>query len=346
MCIRDSGGIDAEVVYYPTLAALKADTSERAKGRIVYIDQKIERFRDGHGYGAGSMVRGRGPSEAARHGAVAFAMRSVGTDANRLAHTGATNYEAGTPQIPALAVSVPDADLIARTQALGKPMRMHMDLQAEGNIDAVSYNVIAEIPGTDLAQEVVMIGAHLDSWDLGQGAIDDGAGVAIVSAAAKLILDTGAKPRRTIRVVLFANEEHGLDGAKAYAEKYQSQWHQLVGESDVGAGAVFELRSRVRPEALPVFKLIAAELAPLGVAAGDNAGGVGSDAGYGMRKSGWAGVALVQDATDYFDYHHTANDTLDKVDPAKLRQNVAAWAVTAWLAAQSPEAFGPIAVKP
>ncbi|XHS78073.1 M20/M25/M40 family metallo-hydrolase [Burkholderiaceae bacterium UC74_6] len=336
------GGIDAEIAYYPTFEALKADTSDRARGRIVYIDQRIERFKDGHGYGPGSAVRSRGPSEAARHGAVAFALRSVGTDNNRLAHTGATDYAAGVPRIPALALSTPDADVLARLQHQKQPLRMHLELQAEGDIPAVSANVIAEIPGTDLKNEVVMIGGHLDSWDLGQGAIDDGAGVAIVSGAAKLILDAGLKPRRTIRVVLFANEEHGLDGALAYHDKYKDQWHQMVGESDSGAGSVFQIRSRVRPEALPVIQQIAAELAPLGVAAGDNAGGVGADAGVGMRRSGWAGVGLSQDASLYFDIHHTANDTLDKVDPAQLRQNVAAWAVTAWLAAQSPEAFGPI----
>ncbi|MBV8502526.1 MAG: M20/M25/M40 family metallo-hydrolase [Paucibacter sp.] len=338
-----SAGLDAELAYYPSLQALKADTSDRARGRIVFIDVKTERSRDGHGYGPGSAVRWAGPSEAARHGAVAFAMRSVGTDHDRLPHTGMTSYDAGAPRIPALAVSVPDAELIARTSKLGKPLRMHVDLQAEGGIDAVSANVVAEIPGTDLAQEVVMIGAHLDSWDQGQGAIDDGAGVAIVTGAAKLILDSGVKPRRTIRVVLFANEEHGLDGAKAYYERYKGQWHQMVGESDVGADAVFEMRSRVRAEALPLVKSIAAELAPLGVAAGGNAGFVGSDAGVGLSRQGWAGMALVQDASRYFDWHHTPNDTLDKVDPAQLRQNVAAWAVTAWLAAQSPEAFGPIA---
>jgi Zn-dependent M28 family amino/carboxypeptidase len=337
-----AGGIDAEIAYYPSFAALKADTSDRARGRIVFIDQHTERTKDGHGYGPGSMARFAGPSEAARHGAVAFALRSVGTDNNRLPHTGATGYAEGVPRIPAMALSVPDADLLARLNRDGKTARLHVALQAEGGIDAVSANVIAEIPGTDLKNEVVMIGGHLDSWDLGQGAIDDGAGVVIASGAAKLILDAGLKPRRTIRVVLFANEENGLDGALAYYEKYKNQWHQMVGESDEGSGSVWQMRSRVRPEALPVVQQIAAALAPLGVAAGDNAGGTGADSGVGVRRSGWAAIGLSQDASQYFDYHHTANDTLDKVDPAQLRQNVAAWAVTVWLAAQSPEAFGPI----
>ena len=190
-----------------------------------------------------------------------------------------------------------------------------------------------------------MIGAHLDSWDLGQGALDDGAGVAIVTAAAKLVLDSGINPRRTLRVVLFANEENGFDGTKSYAAKYRNQRHHFVGESDFGAGLVWRFQSRVRAEALPVVAQIAAQLAPLGIAAGDNQANPGPDAGYLMRLHGWPALELSQDGSDYFDWHHTANDTLDKIDPLKLRQNVAAWAVMVWLAGQSPVAFGSMDLK-
>lgn len=335
-------GLQAEIAYYPDLAALKADTSERARGRIVFIDQKTERTRDAAGYARAVAARGQGPAEAARRGAVALAIRSIGTDRDRLAHTGATRYAEGVPRIPALAVSVPDADLIARLTRYGQPVRMHLTLAAEDGVAASSANVIAEIPGSELPEEVVLLGAHLDSWDLGPGALDDGAGVGIVTAAAKLILDSGARPRRTVRVVLFANEENGFDGALAYGDRYKAQTHQFVGESDLGAGLVYRFQSRVRPEALPVVAQIAAALQPLAIAAGSNEAMPGPDAALLQRRHQWPALELSQDGSDYFDWHHTPNDTLDKVDPAKLRQNVAAWAVMAWLAAQSPLGFGPL----
>nr|WP_316641906.1 M20/M25/M40 family metallo-hydrolase [uncultured Roseateles sp.] len=335
-------GLHAEIAYYADLEALKADTGERAKGRIVFIDQKTERTQDARGYARAVAARAAGPAEAARRGAVAVAIRSIGTDRDRLAHTGATRYADGVAAIPALAVSVPDADLIARLQRYGKPVKMHLNLQAEGGIAGTSHNVIAEIPGVDKADEIVMLGAHLDSWDLGPGAVDDGAGVAIVTAAAKLILDSGARPRRTVRVVLFANEENGFDGALGYAARYKDQVHQFVGESDLGAGGVYRFQSRVRPEALAVVRAMAEQLSPLGIALGHNEATPGPDASFLIRRNGWPALELSQDGSDYFDWHHTANDTLDKIDPLKLRQNVAAWAVMSWLAAQSDISFGPM----
>jgi Zn-dependent M28 family amino/carboxypeptidase len=335
-------GIHAEIAYYADLDALKADASDRAHGRIVFIDQKTERTRDARGYGRAVAARIQAPLEAAKRGALAVAIRSIGTDRDRLAHTGATRYAEGVTRIPAVAVSVPDADLIARMTRYGQPIKMHLALQAEGGIAAVSHNVIAEIPGSERPEEIVMIGAHLDSWDLGPGALDDGAGVGIVTAAARLMLEAGLRPRRTVRVVLFANEENGFDGANAYAEKYKSQVHQFVGESDLGAGLVYRFQSRVRAEALPAIQRIAEALAPLGIAPGSNEATPGPDAALLMRRNAWPALELSQDGSDYFDWHHTPNDTLDKIDPAKLRQNVAAWAVMAWLAAQSPLAFGPM----
>lgn len=335
-------GLHAEIAYYPDLAALKADSSERAQGRIVFIDQKTERSRDASGYARAVAARIQAPLEAAKRGAVAVAIRSIGTDRDRLAHTGTTRYAEGLSRIPALAVSVPDADLIARMTRYEQPIKMHLLLRSEAGIAALSHNVIGEIPGRELPEEVVLMGAHLDSWDLGPGALDDGAGVGIVTAAARLMLEAGLQPRRTVRVVLFANEENGFDGALAYAEKYKGQLHQFVGESDLGAGLVYRFQSRVRPEALPVVRRMAELLAPLGIAAGSNEGTPGPDAALLMRRNGWPALELSQDGSDYFDWHHTPNDTLDKIDPAKLRQNVAAWAVMGWLAAQSPVGFGPL----
>ena len=337
------GGIEAELAYYPDFAALKGDNSDRARGRIVFIDQKTERTRDGRGYSAAVPARSQGAVEAARRGALALAIRSIGTANERIAHTGAMRYELGLPRIPAFAVSVPDADRIAALHAGGAPLRLHFTLAARSGVEVVTHNVIGELPGTDLAEEIVLLGAHLDSWDLGVGALDDGAGVAIVSAAAgvmqRLAEQTGRRPRRTVRVVLFANEENGFDGAMDYSRRYQHQPHQLVSESDFGAGKVWRLRSRVQPEALPLFGAIAEVLAPLGVdwpEAGRNEGSPGPDAAMLMRRHRWPAVQLAQDGTNYFDVHHTVHDTLDRIVPAELAQNVACWAATAWLIAQSP----------
>lgn len=334
------GGLVAEMAYYENFAALKADTSERAKGRIVFIDQKMERAKDGHGYDTAVMARFAGAVEAARRGAVAVAIRSIGTDRDRIAHTGGMRYDPQLRQVPALAVSVPDAELIARMQRYGKPVVVKLQLQTESGEPAVSHNVIGEVPGTDLANEVVLIGAHLDSWHVGQGAIDDGAGVGIVLAAAKQVLDAGTPLRRTLRVVLFANEENGTNGATTYAEKYKAVPHQLLGESDFGAGKVWRSRSKLTAHALPAWREIAQVLVPMGVEAGGNDGAPSPDAGLIVRRNGWPGVELTQDGTDYFDWHHTDNDTFDKIDPATLPSNVAAWAVVAWMAAQAPLRFG------
>ena len=339
-------GLDAEVAYYPDLAALRSDTSERARGRIVFVDQKTERTRDGTGYGRAVAARSTSAIEAAKRGAVAVVIRSIGTDRDRLPHTGAMRYDAAVQKIPAVALSIPDADLLARMAAhpatVVRPLKLHLAVQTESAVPAISHNVIAEVPGDDLAHEVVMIGAHLDSWDLGTGAIDDAAGVGIVTAAAKLILDSGVKPRRTVRVVLFANEENGFDGAIAYGERYKDQPHQFVAESDFGAGKVWRFSSRVLPAALPVIVQVAEALAPLNIGTGDNEAAPAPDAAVLMRRHRWPALSLDQDGSDYFDWHHTANDTLDKIDPSTLPQNIAAWAVMTWLAAQSQLSFGPL----
>ena len=341
------GGIEADVAWYPDFEALKADTSDRARGKIVFIDQKTERFKDGRGYGTAVVARASGPIEAAKRGAVALAIRSIGTDRSPIAHTGATRYEIGVPRIPAFAVSVPDADRLATLQAEGKTLRLQFTLEAKVDVEATTANVIGEIPGTDRAGEIVCIGGHLDSWDLGVGAVDDGAGLAITAAAAALIGSSGLRPRRTIRVVMYGNEENGLDGARLYAERHKAEPHQLIAESDFGAGRVWQLKSQVQPAALPLVRQLAQALAPLGVALPDgpiNDGFPGSDAGVGMRRHRWPALALGQDGTAYFDIHHTVNDTLDRIEPAALSQNTACWAVAAWLAAQSPLPFGPAPV--
>ncbi|MFM2187306.1 MAG: hypothetical protein RIR43_1878 [Pseudomonadota bacterium] len=357
-------GLEAEVAWYPTLAALMEEPADpsrgRAAGRIVFIDQRTERTRDGSGYGRSVGARLNGPVEAARRGAIAFGLRSVGTsggalpegaptnaqrDAQRIAHTGATRYDLRVQPIPAFAVSMADADVMAQAAAQGRAMRLRLQMDNRSGVPAVTHNVMGEIPGTDLAHEVVLIGAHLDSWDLGQGAVDDGAGVAIVSAAAGLIAQharEGRSPRRTVRVVLFANEENGFDGAIAYGKAYSRVPHQVVAESDFGGGRIYRLSSRVQPAALPLFAQMAELLKPLGLELGDNQGNPGPDAAFLMRNHQWPGLQLSQDGTRYFDVHHTERDTIDQLDAADLQQNVACWATVAWLSAQAPVGFAPL----
>lgn len=350
-------GLQAELAWYESLAALQAEdpASSRARGRIVFIDQRTERTRTGAGYSAAVGARSQGAIEAARRGALAVGIRSIGTSGSAgssgepVAHTGAMRYDLSLPRIPGFAVSVADAEQISALHAAGAPLRLELQLQARSDVEATTHNVIAEIPGSDLAQEVVLISAHLDSWDVGQGAQDDGAGVAIVSAAAGVLAQwlaaEGLQLRRTLRVVLFGNEENGFDGARAYGDRYRDTVHQLVGESDFGAGRVWQLDSRVQPAALPLVDAMAQVLAPRGVAAppaeSRNRANPGPDAALLMRRHRWPGIALAQDGTHYFDVHHTSHDTLDRIDPATLPQNVACWAVVAWLAAQAPLAFGP-----
>jgi hypothetical protein len=334
-------GINAEVAYYENFEALKNDSSDRAKGRIVFIDNNFKKSKDGRGYGQSVGGRFAGAMEASKRGAVAVMIRSVGTDRDRLPHTGAMRYDDKIPAIPAAAVSVPDAEMIARQVKSGKPVRISLSMKNNVVKAMDSANVLAEIRGSEKPDQIVAIGGHLDSWDLGTGAIDDGAGVAIMAAAAKIIKDMGVRPKRTIRVIFFANEENGLDGGRGYAAAHGKEKHQLVGESDLGSGSVFRMNTLVDDATLPWMREIAAVLAPLGVEAGENKGGdVGADVGALVRDHGHAGVALAQDASEYFDYHHTANDTLDKIDPVQLRQNVAAWVATIWLAAQADADFG------
>lgn len=329
-------GIEAEIVAFDRVETLATAARDTVEGRIVYLGAHTDRERDGSGYGRTVRNRTAGASVAASLGAVAIAIRSVGTSDDRLAHTGTVSYTADAPRIPAVAVSDPDADLIERMLAGGGTVRLALKLATRDLPQASSANVIAEIPGSELPGEVVLLGAHLDSWDLGTGAIDDAAGVAIVGAAASLIARSGLKPRRTVRVVLFANEEFGLSGGRVYAESLGENLaaHVVMMEADFGTGRVFRLQSRVAEDALAVVDRIHGALEPLGIERGGNEGHGGSDLSP-LRELGVPVLSLDQDGTRYFDLHHSANDTLDKIDPEALRQAVAAFATTAFLAAQA-----------
>ena len=310
----------------------------------MFINQRMERTRDGSGYGATVKIRTEGPSAAGQLGAVAVLIRSVGTSDERHAHTGTTRYRVDAPRIPALALSNPDADQLARWLKPGKPVRLRVKSTARELPATWSANVIGEIPGTDRANEIVLLGAHLDSWDLGQGAIDDGAGVAIVMEAARLIGRLERKPARTVRVVLFANEEFGLSGANEYARLIgdEAARHVLAAEADIGAGAVWRVQSLVAPAAVPAVDAIREVLKPLALEAGGNEAHGGSDIGP-LRALGVPILDLSQDATNYFDNHHTVNDTLAQIDGKTLNQVVAAYAVAAYMAASKSGDFGRLA---
>ena len=335
-------GLEAEVAAFESLAALQQAPEGSLLDKIAFIDGKMPRARDGSGYGATVVQRGSGAIEAAKRGAIAVLIRSVGTDSNRLAHTGGMRYDDAVRKIPAAALSNPDADLLEAQLASGKPVTFRLRLAARLLPDEPSANVIAELPGRERPDEIVLLGCHLDSWDLGTGANDDGAGCAIVIETGRRLLSLPQRPARTVRIVLFANEEFGLSGAKAYAEAHKEELsrHVLTAEADLGSGRVYRLSSAVAPQSLPWIEALVDLLRPLGVERGENDGGGGADLGP-MRKLLVPAVSLSHDATAYFDFHHTANDTLDKVDRAGLDQSVAAYVSMVFVVAEGGMTFAP-----
>jgi len=335
-----SEGLEADAVMVRDLDALAQLPAGAVKDRIVFFNLRMERTRDGSGYGKAVTVRAAGPSAASALGAIGVVIRSIGTSSTRFPHTGATRYTTTSPRIPAFAISNPDADALERQFTSGKPVRLRMRSTSRDLPPAASASVVGDIPGTDKADEIVILGAHLDSWDPGVGALDDGAGIGIVMGVANLIGKLDAKPRRTIRVVLFANEEFGTSGSQAYLAAHQgdADKHVLGFEADIGAGPVWRLSSRVNPNQLSAVDQIYRALAPFKLARGDNEAKGGSDL-EGLAQLGMPLLDPGLDTSTYFDVHHTANDTLAQVDPATLRQSVAAFAVSAWLGAQYPGAW-------
>jgi len=323
-------GITAEVVGFDNIADLMAAPDAAVRGKIVFVSHAMPQTQDGSGYGFFGGPRRQGPSIASRKGALAIVVRSIGTDHHRNPHAGGQQFEAGVKPIPAAALAIPDAEQLQRILKRGKPVTMHLTLVSTVE-PGESGNVIAEIPGRDPAAPILLVGGHLDSWDLGTGAIDDGAGVAITTAAAKHIMDAG-RPLRTIRVVWFGSEEMGLFGGMFYKDLHGREPHHAIAESDFGADRIWKVDSKLGKGREPEARALQAALAPLGIVPGAIDKADGSDVGP-MIDGGLPGVGLSQDGTHYFDIHHTPDDTLDKIDPAQLRQNVAAW--TAMLAVLS-----------
>ncbi len=338
----NKAGLGAEVALFETLEDLKRAPEGSLSGRIAYVGHAMQRTQDGSSYGYFNEARTAGASIAAGKGAVGYLIRSVGTDSHRFPHTGSLRYKEGIPRIPALALSNPDADQIERIAAEGKTLSVRITVDSSEVPAAQSGNVVAEVVGREAPEEIVIIGAHLDSWDLGTGAIDDGAGVGITMAALELIKNAGLAPRRTIRLVLWGAEEVGLLGANAYRDRHEAQLerHVIGSESDFGGGRVWKVTADSQTEAGDqLFAEIARLLAPIGIAPGsDDQPGGGPDL-YPLIAAGVPTLRLHQDGRDYFDLHHTADDTVDKLDAASLDQNVAAFAVFAWLVADSDVSF-------
>ncbi len=341
------GGLEGEVVIFSTLDDLLAAPKGSLAGKIAMVARRMVRVEDLAGYAAVVPARAAGPHEAAQRGAIAFIMRSAGPDHHRMPHAGTTRYFDGRVDVPAFALSAPDADQIERLAALGEKVRVRLFSTASYVKDAHSQNVVADVRGRERPDEIVMLGAHLDSWDLGTGAIDDAAGDAIMAGAAKLIAELPRRPKRTIRVVFFGSEEvaqpvkpFGAFGGNVYATAHTGELakHVLAGESDLGADRILSVTLPKSVADSDFAKSVYRVLTPIGVLASQTLADPGTDVSPSV-EAGVPAVGLAQDASGYFDLHHTADDTLDKIDRRQLDQNVAAWAVVAWLAAESDVDF-------
>jgi hypothetical protein len=345
------GGIEAEAVLFDSLESLLAAPIGSLDGKIAVVTYRAVKVMDGSGYGYAVRARRSGAVEAARRGAVAFMMRSAGTHLNRYANTGSLAYAEGVPKIPAAALSPPDAGQLERLAKRG-PVRIRFETQPTLPGMVTSRNVIGDIIGRERQNEFVLISAHLDSWDGGTGALDDGAGIGITGAAAKLIVALPQRPKRSIRVIFFGAEEFGLLGARAYVARHRDRLGEyfIGNQADAGGELPYAFRTRVAESALPAFDGIRSVLAPLDIIPGDNLASGGPDMTP-FREAGVPVFDIEQDVTDYFDLHHTPSDTLEQVDGRKLDVNVAAWAATTWLLANMeatlrPEAAPAVAPRP
>ena len=316
-------GVTGEVVAFDSVDALRAAPDSAVRGKIVFIDHRMTATMDGSSYGQFGAPRRAGPTLASSKGAIALVVRSIGTDYHRNPHTGVMSFADGAKPIPAGALTIPDAEQLVRILKRGKPVTLRLQLESTTIASAQSGNVIAEVPGRDPSLAPILVAGHLDSWDQGTGAIDDATGVAIAAAAAKRIMDAG-RPLRTIRIVWFGAEEVGLFGGLDYLARHGKEPHYAIAESDFGADRIWKVDSKLGESRRDEARMIGAALAPLGIVTGAFDKANGSDIGP-LLESGVPGVGLSQDGTRYFDIHHTPDDTLDKVDPVQLRQNVAAW---------------------
>src|SRR5437899_1263495 len=337
-----SEGMTAEVVAVKNFDELKAMPRDKVAGKIVLFNYPFDKQiaaegRGGEAYGEAVVYRSDGPSAAARQGAMACLIRSVGGADYRIPHTGQTKYADDAPKIAAGAVASEDAELIVDLARQG-PVKMKLVLTPQTLPEVESANVIGDIKGSEHPEQIVIVSGHLDSWDLGTGAIDDGAGVAVSMEAANLIQKLHLKPKRTIRVIAWMNEENGLGGSKQYAKDHEKDWanHFAAMETDGGAGHPIGLNIKGKPEVKAMLKAVASILQDSGagtLALTENAGADISP----IEKAGVPAFAPIQDSRFYFNYHHTAADTLDKIVPKELAENSAVVAVAAYALANSEQ---------
>ena len=337
--------INADIVYFRDIHALKEVKDGALKGKVAFVDgDAMVKSQTGAGYSQANMRRRIGWQHAERGGAEALVVRSVGSDSHRFPHSGMmSSNDDKWAEIPVIAISNPDADHLRRLHNLDKPISLSLHSESKWKGEVNSGNVILDLVGSEKPEEIVLIGGHLDSWDLGTGAVDDGAGIAITTAAAALIASLPERPKRTIRVVMFGAEEVGLLGAFAYAKQHENNLenHVLATESDFGAQTIWQIVSNVNPQATILVDEIAKILSPLGIVRGgsDVVGG-GPDI-IPLAAKGVPTIRLNQNGHDYFDLHHTPDDTLDKIDPDELAQNIAAYAASIYLLADSDVSLKP-----
>ncbi len=328
-------GITTEVIAVHDFDELNSLGKDKVTGKIVLFTYQFDKAmaaedHAGDAYGGAVTYRGDGPRAAAKLGAVACLIRSVGGADYRLPHTGATNYKTDAPKIPAGAVTCEDADLIAALTAQG-PVKMKLTLTPQMLPDAESFNVIGDIKGSEHPEQVVIVSGHLDSWDLGTGAIDDGAGVAVSMQVAQLVRQLKLKPKRTIRVIAWMNEENGLRGGKGYAKNHEAEVaNQFAAiETDGGADHPLGMNIHGKKEIKDILKPAAKMLEPIGAQLLAVVEGSGADIEP-LAKLGVPCFAPIQDNRFYFNYHHTAADTLDKIKPKDLAETAALDAVIAY----------------
>ena len=348
------GGIEGEVVFFPSIEDLRAAPEGSLKGKIAYISHQMRAAQDGSHYGFAGPVRWVGPGIAAAKGAVAAVIKSVGTDHHRNPHTGGTDFVAGIKPIPAGALSLPDADNLERmfARAGGKPVTLRLELNPRQLGTTMSGNVVGEIVGRNPALPPVLLACHLDSWWNSPGAFDDAAGCGIIAAAAKTAGEAG-QPLRTIRVLFAGAEEVGLHGSVAYAKAHINEPIAVGLESDFGADRIWRFQSNFAASNPALHARLARAVARFGVANSPLVAAGGADLNI-VRDQQGALINLQQDGTRYFDLHHTPDDTLDKIDLAQMRQNVAVWATVVGVLANEAsgiltgtfERAGPDVMKP
>ena len=319
------GGIEAEVVYFKTVADLVAAPEGSLTGKIAFVSHEMRRAQDGSHYGFAGPARWVASGIAASKGAVATVIKSVGTDNHRTPHTGGTSWPEGVSPTPAGALSVIDAQNLERMfeRADGKPITMRLEMNPRSIGSQTSGNVVGDIVGRNPNLPPVLLACHIDSWWPGTGAIDDGAGCAIIAAAALNVAKSG-QPLRTIRVLFAGAEEVGLYGSSAYSAAHIDEKFAVGLESDFGADRIWRFESNFRESNPALHSRLASAVARFGVSNSNGVASGGADLNV-VRDQNGALVDLQQDGTRYFDLHHTPDDTLDKIDPAQLRQNVAVW---------------------